>query len=703
MFLFISNINYSTLFNKVNLSKAIFFFCATLLLIFMLISSKDAGISGDEEVHYQQSVKVYDYFATCGKDQSALNTPKTHLKYYGQSFDNLTTILIRWFNIEDIYAFRHLASGFAGWLTVLLAALFAVWLSGYGAGILTLLLFALSPTFLGHAENNLKDIPFALAYIAGTFFLLKWLFSENQKWQDAILLILSIAFSISIRTGGLLLACYLLLFVFIKEAVTYRETAKINFRLFHRKLVRIGLIILLSCILGILLWPYVLQNPAKGFWESLKVMAQFPTTIRQIFEGRLEWSDWMPWYYLPKLMLITIPLLVWAGILGFVSVTGKAIRKDWLKYALLIFTILFPILFVIYEKSNLYGSWRHFLFIYPGIVILSAIGLWHLLLFFKTRLRKGLVITVVLLLGWHPFSFMVRNHPYYYLYYNQLVGGLKGAYGNYETDYYYHSMREGSEWLISYLKQNHPGDSLKIGTNFPIDWFFRNEKNLSVKYFPFNERSQQDWDFCIVANSYISPVLLKNGNWPPKNSIKVIETDGVPVCAVLKRETKADFLGYQEFNQHQPDDAVKYFEEAVKKNGQDEIIFFNFASVFYNLGDKEKAFVLLKKGLEINPECELILMFQANILAEMGDQDGAADLYQKLIGINRKYFDAYPALAKILVRQKKEKKARELLKSCLTMNPGFKPAIVGLADSYRISDPEVAKKYDELALRSGTE
>ena len=693
----INHIIHQFRFDKGQIAKTIFVNAAMLLLLFMLFSSKEAGISGDEEVHYNQSVKVYNYFATFGKDQGALDTPTSHLKYYGQSFDNLTTILIRWFNIEDIYTFRHLANGFAGWLAILAAALLAVWLSRYGAGILTLALFALSPTFLGHAQNNLKDVPFALAYIAGTFFLLRWLFAEKQNWRDVLMLILSIAFCISVRPGGLLLICYLLLFVLIKEVITYRETAKININLIKKRLASVGFILVFSYLMGILLWPYVLQNPAKGFWESWKVMAQFPTTIRQIFEGRLEWSDWMPWYYLPKLMLITIPLLVCAGIIGFITLAGKTVREDWLKYTFLIFTILFPIAFVIYEKSNLYGSWRHFLFIYPGIVILAAVGLWHTLLYFKTRIKRGLAVAVVLLLAWNPLAFMVRNHPYYYLYYNQLVGGLKGAYGNYETDYYYHSIRQGSEWLIGYLKQIHPDDNLIIGTNFPANWFFRNEKQLIAGYFPYNERSQHDWDYYLVANSYISPVLLKNGNWPPANSIKVIEAEGVPICAVLKRNSRADLLGYQAYNQHNPDDAIKNFEEAIKNNCQDELIFFNFASVWYELGEKEKALALLQKGLAINPECERILMFQANILVEKKDPAGAADVYQKLIGINRKYFDAYPPLAKILIGRNELKKARELLKDCLIMHPTFKAAYARLADTYRSSDPEMAKKYDELA------
>ena len=682
---------------KGNIVKRLFDLCAGLLLVFMLLSAKDAGISGDEELHYNQSVKVYDYFASLGQDQSALHTPTTHLKYYGQSFDNLTTIFIKWFNIDDIYLFRHVMNSLAAWVAILLAALLAIWLSGYGAGIITLLLFAASPTFLGHAQNNLKDIPFALAYIAGTFFLLKWLFSDRQRGQDLLPLILSFAFGISIRPGGLLLICYLLLFVIIKEAIHYHENSGFSISRFKPKLLAIALIILLSWLLGILLWPYALQNPLSGVWESFRVMAQFPTTIRQIFEGRFEWSDFMPWYYLPKLMLITIPLLVWTGILCFFALTGKALKQDFLKYTFLLFTILFPVVFVIYEKSNLYGSWRHFLFVYPGMVVLAAIGLWQLILRFKGRLGKIAVTLFFLALAYHPVRFMVRNHPYYYLYYNQLTGGLKGAYGNYETDYYYHSLRQASEWLINDLTRNHPGETLKIGSNFPADWFFRKEKNLTVRYFPYNERSQQDWDYYIMINSYINPILLRNKVWPPKNTIKIIEADGVPVCAVLKRENKLDLLGYQANNRGQNEEAIKYFEEVVKKDGQDELIFFNFATVCCGMGNPERALALLQKGLEINPENDRILMFQANIYAEKGDVAKASELYQSVIRVNRKNFDAYPALARILVSKKEVKKARELLKSCITMKPDFKGAIIGLADSYRSTDPEVARKYDELA------
>ena len=160
--------------------KYIFYSSAIVLLILMLLLSKNAGISCDEVLHYNQSVAVYNYFASHGHDHSALNTPVTNLKYYGQSYDDISTILIIWFNIDDVYGFRHLMSSLAGWLVIFITAFFAVWLADYKSGILVIILFAVSPTFMGHTQNNLKDIPFALAYISGIFFSLKFILSGRK-------------------------------------------------------------------------------------------------------------------------------------------------------------------------------------------------------------------------------------------------------------------------------------------------------------------------------------------------------------------------------------------------------------------------------------------------------------------------------------------------------------------------------------------
>jgi len=522
--------------------KIIFWVLAFVMLVSLLLISRDAGISGDEEVHYQHSEMVYNYFSSLGADKSSLDTPKTHLQYYGQTFDNLVTFLIHWFGIEDIYGFRHLMSSISGWLTIVVTALFAVWFSGYGAAIFVLLLFAVSPTFLGHTQNNLKDIPFALAYISSIYYSLKLVYSEGKPTKPTILLlILSIGFAIGIRIGGILVVFYFCFFIFLKTVSDWMKQKNLNIKQLKKYLLLFSIISISGFLLGLITWPFALQNPILNPWKSYQVMTHFPTTVRQIFEGRFDWSDFHPWYYLPKYMAITIPVVVFSGIVVFfLNLRKNDTSNQKIKISLLGFTILFPIVFVLLKESNLYGSWRHFLFVYPGIILISALGLHTFFVRVKHRIVRIAAIGLLLILSFHPVKFMVANHPYYYLYYNQFVGGLKGAYGNYETDYYYHSMRKGAEWLQEYLK-NKPGSSeIIVGGNFPVQWYFRNNEVVKFVYFTYQNRSQYDWDYAIIANSYISSFQLKNKRWPPANTIHTITADGVLVCAVIERVTKDD-------------------------------------------------------------------------------------------------------------------------------------------------------------------
>ena len=677
--------------------KYTFSLFSAFLLILMLLQSRNAGISCDEVLHYQHSLSVYNYYASHGKDLSALNTPETYLKYYGQSYDNLVTILIKWFNIEDIYGFRHIMSSIAGWLVILITALFAIWLDGYRPGLIVLFLFAVSPTFIGHSQNNLKDVPFALTYIAGTFFILRILFSKKViSKSSGILLVLSIAFSISLRAGGLLLICYIFLFFFIYYTIKFFQDGKLDFYEIRLRLIWISGMTIVGFFLSTILWPYALQDPFKNIIESYRMMAHFPGTFRQLFEGKMEWSDYMPWYYLIKSMIITIPVIVLAGLLIYLFVIKKIMSSNKiLKYVFIVFTVVFPVIFVIFEKSNLYSSWRQFLFVYPGIILISSIGFHCLFDILENNYIKAAIIVLMIIFAVHPLTFMNSNRPYFYLYYNQLVGGLKGALGKYETDYYYVSQTEASDWLINYLKQKGEINNIKVKAIYSIQWLFRDYPEIETSYFRFEERSLYDWDYAIVVNRYIPPFQLNKNMWPPKNAIHIVYADQVPLCAVLERKSKNDYYGYETLKGGRTKEAISYFEEALKTDDKDEMIFYNFAVALYNDGQTEKADSVLKKGLEINPDFEPILMYLGNIAKAHNNRDEAIKYYEKLINVNRKYFEAYVELAGLIVKTDLQK-ARGLLRACIRMSPRFKPAIVALADTYRGTNPQIAKKYDDL-------
>lgn len=683
---------------KTSLQKYVFFTCAALLLIIMIVMSRSAGISCDEVLHYDHSVAVFDYFASRGNDLSALNTPETNLRYYGQSYDNLTTFLIKTLGIEEVYDFRHLMSSLAGWAVILITAFFAVWLSGFEAGILVMLLFAVSPTFMGHAMNNLKDIPFSLAYISGIFFSIRLVTSENDfRLSDIIFLVLSIAFAISLRSGGLLLICYLFLFYVIVLITGYLNKERIEWRNAVKGLFLITFISFAAFFLGILQWPYALQSPFRNVLESYNMMAHYPLTFRQLFEGTAQWSDFMPWYFIPKSMLITIPLVVLSGLLIFflfirkVFSSGKA-----LPFSLLLISLFFPLVFVVVIKSNVYSSWRQFLFLYPVIILLSASGFIYLSQAFYKNYQKWLLAVVIICLSYNPVKFSILNHPYEYIYYNEFTGGLKGAYLNYETDYYYTGQTEASEWLIEYLKRKNTDSAIVVKATFAVDWQFREYPGIKTSYFRNEERSHYDWDYAIITNRYIPVFQLKNNIWPPKNAIHRILVDDVPICIVLKRETKADYFGYMALIEGRYSDAIDFFREALRLNDQDEMIFYNFARALNGAGLFMEADSALDKALEINPDCESVLMYKGDLAAKRDDSQKAKMYFEKLLGVNMKYYEAYVRLSG-LIADEDILKARGMLRDCLRLNPRYKPAIIALGDTYRKDDPDIAEKYYRLA------
>ncbi|HVN57688.1 MAG TPA: tetratricopeptide repeat protein [Bacteroidales bacterium] len=678
--------------------KIVFAVLAGLLLVLMILMSRDAGVNCDEVLHYNHSLSVLRFYSTHGSDTAVLNTPVTHLKYYGQSFDNLTTLFTSLAGTDDVYGFRHFMSSLAGWLAILVTAFFAIWLEGYGAGIIVLLLFLISNTFLGHSQNNLKDIPFALAYISGIWFTLRVLSSRNKIHAlDILLLVASMAFCISIRPGGLVLICYCLLFyvvyycrlVFTEGSVVIKEA------------LGKGLLFLFvsgaSFFCGIIFWPFALLNPLKNVLESYRVMVHFPDTFRQIFEGRAEYSDFMPWYYLVKSMAITIPLLVLAGLLLYLVFCRKAARKgNFIFHLFILFSIIFPLILVIAARSNLYSSWRHFLFVYPGIVLLSAAGLSYLIRSVRSKIFLAGIFTIVLVLMVHPLLYLVNNHRYAYIYYNELTGGLKGAYGKYETDYYFVSQRESAEWLLRYLKENRIRDSVTVASNFSAGWFFRKEPRIRNRYVRFGERNTQKWDYAIITSRYIPVYQLVNGIWPNGDVLHIVYADSVPISVVLKKSNDSGWLGYGALQNGRTDYAIDCFSKAVKADSTDDMIFYNFAVALFRKGMMQKADSVLKICLKLNPESDLALMFLGDMSVSNGRFDDARNYYRRVITINRKYPDAYLSLAR-LYDKNDVMTEREILRECIEVNPNCSEAVSMLGDTYSKKDPDIAKKYYEMA------
>jgi hypothetical protein len=113
----------------------------------------------------------------------------------------------------------------------------------------------------------------------------------------------------------------------------------------------------------------------------------------------------------------------------------------------------FPVAFFVFEQPTAYNGIRHFLFVVPPMAVLAALGLdwlWDWLDRLDFRLAKlyaGALAGVMVAQIW----VMGQLHPDEYVYYNLLTGGVKGAEGAYELDYWGNSLLEATKDLADYI------------------------------------------------------------------------------------------------------------------------------------------------------------------------------------------------------------------------------------------------------------
>ncbi|MDE6694996.1 MAG: hypothetical protein K2J57_04105, partial [Bacteroidales bacterium] len=332
-----------------------------------------------------------------------------NLPLYGQVVDNFAYAFARWFGICDIMLVRHIINTLCGWLAILFTSLIAFRISGrkYLPAILTFLLFFFSPRFIGHSFNDLKDVNLVTFMAMGLFYMVVFLQDfPKVKVSTMVMLAVSIGLAMAVRVGGLILIAYFGLFGLLRwMLLCCRSNADqlggISKGAAFWRLVRYGLLTAVGgYLLCVLLWPYAMQKPIDHVLGSLSSMNAFAINIKQLFEGRMQWSNTLPWYYTPKFIFMTIPVAVMAGALVYMF-TGWS-KKRWFFTFFLLFCFAFPVFWIAYTGANVYGGWRHSMFCYSPLVAMAGMGFYSLYERFRRpalRWGFGVALPLVLLAG----------------------------------------------------------------------------------------------------------------------------------------------------------------------------------------------------------------------------------------------------------------------------------------------------------------
>ena len=563
----------------------------SFLIIFLLMTvmSFSYGLSGDEVDMNMYGKAILNYFTSFGKDQTVFNMPKEYdrdgvIQYYGGFFDIICAIANKISPLGE-YATRHILNAWAGFLAIFFAAKIAAKAFSRQAGVLCAWLMFLSPFFLGHAMNNPKDIPFATAYIAAIYFIIN-LFQALPKpaVKDYIFAILAIGITIDVRVGGILLIPYLFVFAGITYVIKqWFQGEKLQPKLWIKPLL---IVAVAGYLAGSLFWPYGQKNPISNPLNALSEMSNFKVSILQLFEGTKVQSSELPANFLIKSFLISNSYVLLAGLI-FMLVFIWGARKQQMAPVIyfVLFTGVFPVFYVIYSKANIYHSWRHVMFAFPSLSIAAAGG-WYYLTGFaaKKNFKYGMVVAALLLL--EPALFIVTSFPNTICYFNAFAGGVRGAYSNYEMDYYYNSVKQDADWLkLNILNKLKPTDSLVIGCNAAhlLSKYLTEYKNVRVDYVRFRERNQKVWDYSVFHIALIPEQEIKARTWLSANTIFKAEVSGCPLSAVAKRASTDDLKGFAALKENKVDTAVSYFTSYLKTDPDNVEMLSMMADIFHQI------------------------------------------------------------------------------------------------------------------------
>lgn len=528
-------------------------------IIFFVISFltlKDYGISWDEPIHFFRGQAYLHFFLTGRLNYDDLRGRRSYYQnnsLRGEYFltndgghpplNGILAALSNWIFYQKLNLLGdldslHLFNIFISSLLVLVVCLFAYQTYGLLAGVVTGLVTASYPLFFAEGHFNIKDPAEASFFALTTYFLWLSLINFNWKW----LLASSILFALGLGTKFNIL---FLPFIIIPYLAIRFFPERGNLRIFFGKISTTCLIILamapiLITILFYLTWPFLWQHPRGNLLKVIDYYRGIGTGGG--YETSYRFLKVFNTYPIFWIIVTTPPFFLILTLVGILS--GFKLKEKTKVFYLWLLWLFVPILRVTLPNSAIYGGDRQIMEFLPAMALISGIGgrvLWGWIvkvLKRLTNLSSKLIATSLIMAFFIPNLFvLVKLHPNENVYFNFLVGGLRGAK---EKNIPYWGNSFGNAYLqgVKWLNQNASyGASVAMiqgtGTNIPR-FQLRSDINLSnISWSGIDRKGEY-----LLELTHQDPVRIYPYEWDYirefLDPIYEVKVDGVAIAKVWK-------------------------------------------------------------------------------------------------------------------------------------------------------------------------
>lgn len=430
---------------------------------------------------------------------------------------------------DNAYNLGIILGGVSG---VLILFLFILDSLDFGTALTAAVILALYPRFFGDLHNNMKDIPQAAAFALAVWIF--WRFANRRKLRDMFLgaLAFGIAFNTKVNTVFMpvVAALWMVVLLLTKAAGKLAQPIRgISVKAAVPFLVYAGAAALFSLAIW---WPFW-DNPLERLLYLPTFFQLNTVNIEVVYYGKWFCSGVnIPWHYPFGYLLAVTPLPVTVFfIIGALMLLVRTFKKEPLPSLLLLWFIV-PTLRFFMPKVWVMDGIRHFQeVIYPlaAIAAVGVMGTWRaasrtVLKNLNARGKRILGALLAALALAYLTGINVIYHPYQISYFSEAVGGIRGALGKFDIEYWGTSQKRAVQWL----NEHAPKDAVINIVMLP---------DVSSKYLRpdllahVNSKGFDDSDYVVVLNrqSFFYRYFYLWEYFLRRKTAYVVENQGVPL------------------------------------------------------------------------------------------------------------------------------------------------------------------------------
>jgi hypothetical protein len=429
------------------------------VLVVGLATVADYGLTVDEFNTDDYGPKALAWYTSGFVDRSHFETVEFSLWYYGPWFQ-MVTAYIQSFDLADRITVRHAMTFLVGLAAV--AALLPIGRLAVGrwVGLAAIALCLMTGYVYGSLFFTPIDVPFLAAMTWAMLAIVVMTRQVLPSWRASIAAGLLTGLAIATRTGGIITHVYLFGALLLCAAEFFATHGRVTLRYLVSIGARYGTVVGIAWITAVALWPWLqIGNPFAQFKIALVHFATIPMSFEFPHWGGQVSTSTLPISYIPAQLLARLPeaflILLAVAFIHGVAAAARAVRDaaaTWrveggagLRAAVLTLArarailivcagVVLPLGFLMLQRATMYDGIRHVLFVIPMLAVVAGLG-WRALLPLLNRAPVVAALVAVAYVG-SIVATLAALHPLEYVAMNTLAGGTRGAYGNFELDYW---------------------------------------------------------------------------------------------------------------------------------------------------------------------------------------------------------------------------------------------------------------------------